>query len=356
MTPIVSYKEFIKNARNKKQAREFLKAHILRTGGNISQSAHTLKCSWRTIKKLLEADDLDYESKKAPKTIPHKIPQSTEELIEEYHKESGYGPDMLKLNYKIPHSTSTIWRVLSEKGLIRQGERTYVKKKKNSHIKWKLKAFEKWQLDTKYLDDIPNLIGPIQQGFLPRYEYTLRDMTTGTTFLGYGLKERSVYCTCSFVALAMYHMQLHGIDTHYVTIQSDNGPEIIGGINKSGNYSIEDIVEGQFGARFKTIPIRKPTFNSHVESFHGRIEYELYERMNICSDTNFVKEARDFELHWNTRRKTLGRKKTPECIARESGFLLSECFYNFPVLIFDIIPHKESMHYLPDDLIGYIFS
>lgn len=350
MTPIISYKEFIKNARDKVEARSFLKERILEMGGTISHWASTLKCSRKTIRKLLSSDDLDYEKKKAPHNIPHKITESMEDMIEQYHKETGYGPDMLKLNFDIPHSTSTIWRVLNERGLIRQGERTYIKKKKNTRIRWKLKAFEKWQLDTKYLDDIPNLVGPIEQGFLPRYEYTLRDMATGTTFLGYGLKERSVYDSCSFVALALYHMQLHGIDTHYVTIQSDNGSEFIGNVTKKDDYAIEDIVEKQFGGTFKTIPVRRPTFNSHVESFHGRIEYELYERMNIRKNTNFTKKTREFTYYWNTKRKSLARKKTPEMIAREHGYLHPKCFYNFPVLIFDIIPHLKSGDYLPDDL------
>ena len=350
MIPCISYKDYIKNAKDKTKARESLKEHILETGGDISLWATSLQVDIRTIKKLLENDDLNYEAKKVPKHSPNKIPESTEDLIEQYREQSGYGPDMLKLNYNIPHSTSTIYRVLKERELIKNPQRAYIRRQENRRIRKKLRAFEKWQLDTKDLGDIPNLIAPIYQGIVPKYEYTLRDMVTGTSFLGFALHNRSVFDTSTFVALCLYHMQLHGIDTHYVTVQSDNGSEIIGNITKKERYYIERVVEDQFGGRFRTIPVASPTFNSHVESFHGRIEKELYDRMSINENTNFTKEVREFVCMWNTQRRDLTRKKTPQMKAKEYGYDLPECFFNFPVLIYDIIPEHLEQHYLSDDL------
>ena len=199
------------------------------------------------------------------------------------------------------------------------------------------------------------MIGPIYQGIIPKYEYTLRDVVTGTTFIGYGLKERSVKDSCAFIALALYHMQLHNIDTHYVTIQSDNGPEFLGHIDKKGGYEIEKVIN-RFGATFRTIPVRQPTFNSHVESFHGRVEYEAYDNITVDHLNSFSKKMRKFMYYWNTKRKALKNRKTPKVIAKEYGYSLSNCFYNFPILFYDKIVSNDSNpifspgHYLPDEV------
>jgi len=356
MTPIISYKNFIKNATNKVDARLYLKNHILSQQMTISKAALSLMCSRKTIRKLLKDTNLDYESKKAPHSCPHKLTKNIEQAIIDYHHKHNYGPDMIKLNGQFNHSTSTIYRVLHDHNLIGLKMRKYKRKREANRTRIRLKAFEKWQLDTKYLTDIPNLIGPIHQGTIPKYEYTLRDMVTGTTFLGYGLNERSVKDSCSFVALALYHMQLHGIDTHYVTIQSDNGSEFLGKIDKKEKYEIAKIVEDKFGGTFKTIPIKSPRFNSHVESFHGRIEHEFYDTFKMKNENDFLKGATAFETEWNTLRKALKRKKTPKMKAREYSFLLPECFYRFPVLVYDKITSQESNpifspgHYLPDEV------
>ncbi len=357
MTPIISYKNYIKNATDKTKAREQIRREILSRSMTISKAATSMRCSRKTIRKLLKEKDLDYESRKAPHSCPHKLKEGVENAIVEYHKQTGYGPDMIKLNGDFDHSTSTIYRVLNDHNLVCKGKRKYKRKEQVSRFKKKLKAFEKWQLDTKYLTDIPNLVGPIHQGIIPRYEYTLRDMKTGATFIGYGLKERSVKDSCAFIALALYHMQLHGIDTHYVTIQSDNGSEFLGHIDKGDVYEIQKVVEDKFKATFKTIPIRRPRFNSHVESFHGRIEYESYDRISIRKLNSFSRKMTDFMYNWNTRRKSLKYKKTPAKIASEEGFQMKKCFYKFPILFYDTIVEDNANpifslgHYLPDEVI-----
>ena len=356
MTTIISYKNYIKNATNKSLARKYLKRKILYQQMTISEVARSLTTSRATIRKLLKEKYFDYEKRKRPKSCPHKLSSQIEATIIKYHEESNYGPDMLKLNYNLKYSTSTIYRVLKDHSKVNIRRRKYKRTAIVSKRRKKLKTFEKWQLDTKYLTDIPNLVGPIYQGIVPKYEYTLRDMTTGTTFLGFGLKERSVKDSCSFIALALYHMQLHGIDTHYVTIQSDNGSEFLGSKYKLDEYHIEKVIQ-KFGAKFMTTPVRKPTFNSHVESFHGRVEYEAYDRIKANHLNTFSKKMKIFMTHWNTERKALKTKKTPQKIALEHGYKVRECFYKFPILFYDTITSNETNpifspgNYLPDDVI-----
>lgn len=317
---------------------------------NISVIARFLRCSRKTIRKLLNESDLNYEAKKAPKWCPHKTPSHIESAILDYHKKHGYGCEMIKANMEVDlPSTVTIHRILKENGKTNK-LRAYKRKRKARRLKKRLRPFEKWQLDTKYLTDIPNLVLLQAKGLAPRYEYTLRDMRTGATFLGFGFKERSLNDTLSFLTLALYHMQIHGIDTHYVTIQSDNGSEILGHIDKKERYRIEELVEDKFGGTFVTIPPRRPTFNSHVESFHGRVEpeaYDLIDQEQTKSLDDFTSYMHAFIRKWNLKRRSTTDKKTPERRAKEGGFLLSKCFYEFPPLIFDKIQLSLTGNYLP---------
>ena len=351
MNQLVSYREYIKNSKCKSQARKELKEKISSLSLTPLQASKMLRCSRNTIYKLMSSDCLDFESKRTPLSSPLKLSLDIELAIVEYHKQTGYGPDMIRLNSNFKYSTSTIYRVLKSHNLVSERPKRYKGRRYVSKLKKKLKAFEKWQLDTKYLTDIENLVGPIYQGTVPKYEYTLRDMVTGTTFLGFCSKERGLDQTCVFTALCLYHMQQHGIDTHYVTIQSDNGPENLGNIYQKREYELEKVINA-FGARFKTIPIRSPRFNSHVETFHGRIEKELYDRMKIRDKDDFLKQSKQFQLDWNTKRKTLGTRRTPERLAKERGINLSKCFYDFPILVYDRIQttSSKSVQYVSDEV------
>lgn len=335
MAPIVSYKNFIKNAKDKPVARKQLRKWINGQQMTISEASRSLITSRKTIRKLLNDNDLNYETKKRPKSCPHQIKKKLADAIIAYHKKKGYGAAMIKINLNPSCCISTIHRVLTQNGLTNLRKKKSKRQAEIKSIRKTLKAFELWQFDTKYLTDIPNLATGIFKGFVPMYEYTLRDVVTGTVFLGYGMKERNVSDSCAFIGLCLYHMRLHGIDTHYVTIQSDNGPEIIGSFYKQGRYEIQKVIEDGYRARFRTIPVRRPTWNSHVETFHARVEPELYDRIKITTLQGFVNEVQQFIEGWNMQRKSIRFKKTPSAIAREYGWIISDTFYKLPSLIYD---------------------
>jgi hypothetical protein len=354
MVPTVSYKDLLRISKSKGELRGKIKENIQRDSTNISMVAEHWMCSRNTIYKILRTEDLEFEKNRRPLSCPHKVSPPIEKLIVHYSIDTGYGPDMIKVNLKLKYSTSTIYRILKASGRTKIRKKRYIETREVSKKKKNLKAFEKWQLDTKFLTDLPNLTVPIFNGKSPKYEYTLRDMKTGTTFLGYAFRERTVEASINFISLCLYHMQLHEIDTHYVTIQSDNGTEFLGSIYQKEEYAIKKVVEDVFHARFVTTPIRKPTFNSHVETFHNRVEPEFYDRIQISSLEDFRKQSREFQLNWNTKRRSTNFKKTPAKIASEYGIKKEDCFYNFPILFYDTIvssPWDKSVQYVPDDII-----
>lgn len=130
-------------------------------------------------------------------------------------------------------------------------------------------------------------------------------------------------------------MQLHGIDTHYVTIQSDNGSEILGHIDKKERYKIEELVEDKFGGAFVTIPPGRPTYNSHVESFHGRVEpeaYDLIEHEGIQSLEDFINLMIDFTKKWNLKRRPATDKKHQRKELGNRAFYFLHVFMTFLLL------------------------
>ena len=353
MVPTVSYKDLLKISKSKAELRAKIKENIQQDSTNISMVAERLMCSRTTLYKILRSEDLEFEKNRKPLFCPHKLSALVEQSIVEYSKAHGYGSDMVKVNMEVPYSTSTIYRILKTAGRVKIRKKKWVETKEVSKKKKALKAFEKWQLDTKFLTDLPNLTVPIFNGICPKYEYTLRDMKSGTTFLGYAFKERTVEASINFISLCLYHMQLHEIDTHYVTIQSDNGTEFLGNIYQREEYAIKKVIEDVFHAKFVTTPIRKPTFNSHVETFHNRVEPEFYDRIDISSLEDLRKQSREFQLNWNTKRRSVKLKKTPAKIASEYGVKKEDCFYNFPILFYDTIisSHMDkSVQYVPDNI------
>ena len=330
--------------------------------------AEHLMCSRTTIYKILKSKDLEFEKNRKPLSCPHKIPAPVEKLLVQYSEDHGYGSNLVKVNLNLRYSTSTIYRILKESGRTCKRQKRYIETRAVTEKKKALKAYGKWQLDTKFLTDLPNLTVSIFNGSSPKYEYTLRDMKTGTTFLGYAFKERTVEASINFISLCLYHMQLHDIDTHYVTIQSDNGSEFLGHVYQKEEYAIKKVVEDVFHARFVTTPIRKPTFNSHVETFHNRVEPEFYDRISISNLEDFRRQSREFQFDWNTKRRSTNFKKTSAKIASEYGVKKEDCFYNFPILFYDTIVSShmdKSVQYLPDEiksrlnqnkLIKYLFS
>ncbi len=127
-----------------------------------------------------------HDRSRAPHSCPHKLSKETEDKIVKLRKRlPGFGAEHLKDEFDLPWGVNSIARV------IRQNCKTRIKKKKHQrkndlrHIKAAYKPCTHFQMDVKYLNDIPHYWPFMQFMGLPRFQYTIRELSTGAQFLTY---------------------------------------------------------------------------------------------------------------------------------------------------------------------------
>lgn len=365
MPPSVRYHTLIRQLTNPVSFRKELVAWYHAHGSNASETARTFRTKRHTVTKWVkrqerEGSDGLRDHSRARITQPNRLPATEEQAILTLKDRMRFaGPDRLKAE-GIAHSTATIYRILKANNLVRPKKKRYQRRRMLSEVKRQAKALRYWQVDVKYLDDIGGLWPFIEAGVLPRYEYTARDMRTGTTFLCYAY-EINELATARFARLLLDHLYSWGICLRDVIIQTDNGSENIGNIYAKKDSLVSRLIEGTFHARHVTIPIRSPRFNSHVESFHGIVEREFYTQEHLPTETVLLGKARTYLTWFNLERTNLETKKTPFRLIREQTNILDASFLDFPPIVLDHLPWfataLRAVPYVADEvtvLDGYI--
>lgn len=105
----------------------------------------------------------------------HKTPHEIEQkVIELKRKNPKLGQDKIKYilsrQYGVETSSSTINRILNEKGLIIKKRKKWQKKRDLKKFRENMNAFGELQVGVKELNDIPPIYFLIAKGSLPRYE------------------------------------------------------------------------------------------------------------------------------------------------------------------------------------------
>ncbi len=300
------------------------------------------------------------DKSRAPHHIPHKSSREIEEKIREIAKAKKYsiGQDRIQSELKkqgIKRSTSTINRILHELDLIKKRLKKYQKKRQISECRKKLKALRNWQIDVKDLIDIPNIYALVYSEIIPRFEYTAKDVVTGTTFLSYAFEQTEIN-SIRFAQAILEHLKKFGIHSSEVTIQTDNGPEFIGCIFKKEPSAFTELVEKIYHGKHQTIPVGKKEYNGSVESFHNRIEDEFYDIETFNSLQEFLSKAWTFNLYWNLDRENLETKKTPFRLIKEKCHIFDPKIANFQPFILDEMKTlwfhylQKSVPYVTDEL------
>jgi transposase InsO family protein len=243
--------------------------------------------------------------------------------------------------------------------LIQKKPRKYQKKKQIKEYKKTLKALRNWQVDVKDLIDIPNIYALIYLGIIPRYQYSAKDVITGTVFLSYAFEHTEIN-SIRFGQAILEHLKEYGIHSSEITFQTDNGSEFIGSIFKKESSGFTWMIENIYHAKHQTIPVGKKEYNGSVESFHNRIEKEFYDVEEFSSLKEFLSKSWTFNLYWNIERENLKLKKTPYQLIKEKCHILNPKILNFQPFILDemqtyFIPHyqQKSIPYVADEIKDY---
>ena len=324
---------------------------------NISEAARLFGATRKTVRKWVKRYDLYglsglRDNKKVPKNIPHKMRQrDEEEIIELRKRHPSWGARRLKERYKVNGSYSAIHRVIKQNGLIKPKRKRWRKRKDLSELKKKINFFELSQIDTKDLNDIYQYWPYIRRLGLPRYEYTLRELSTGATFYAYADRNNSTYASL-FAKYVIEHLRSYGIDTARIIWQTDNGSEFIGSVKKKINRpsAFEKILmdnEIEHGR----IPPRCFYLQPDVESFHRIVEDELYEVESYENGVEFLGKAYAYQLYFNYIRKNRYRDdRSPVEILRERFPHINENVLNLPPIRVEILLDE---YYKQKDKSGY---
>ena len=239
---------------------------------------------------------------RAPHHIPHKIVDPVAiKTIEEKRDDTGYGSNRLKKQFSLGQSNMAINRILHDLNKIDEPNKKSQQKEDLWYIKQHFKSLEtKLQLDGKYLLDLPNYYVYQKMLDLPKWQYTLRDVKSGATFLSYATTEDGLNA-CTFITYVFEHFKQHGIDVSKLTIQTD-GASYAMNLKSQRKTALQALIEDVYGAKLTPIPAGG-TSQSDVETLHSLVEREFYNRKSFSSMADFFFQAYQYQYNFNYVRK-----------------------------------------------------
>ena len=308
----------------------------------LSEAARRYQTTRKTVRKWLgryNTQGLDglKDQKRTPKNIPHKMDKDTElKVIAIRKKLHTFGARPLKDRLGISYSHTAIHRVLKQNGLCDRHRRRWRKRKNLSEFKKTLAFFEKSQIDTKDLSDILNYWPLMRRLRLPRYEYALRELSTGASFFAYA-DENTTTNASKFADYVAEHLKRHGIKTAQIQWQSDNGSEYIGNVNKkTSRKSAFEKALVRHQINHGRIPPRCSWLQGDVETFNRIVENEFFDIESFGNKNDFLGKAYCYQLYFNCVRKNRYRdNQSPLEILRERFPDVDEDVLNLPPIHLD---------------------
>ena len=328
----LQYSEIMKNAKDKKLFRMQMVQYALEYGNK--PTARRFYTSVKTVKKwrkrFIEENYEGLEDKShAPKNPAVYILDEEKVFvcwIKENHR--GYGSQFVKDKYQLDMSVTAIRNAWREKSYLKRRKRKHQTKQDLRDEKQKWALFEQFNIDVKELKDIPKLYIPIQKGFVPKYQYTFREIVSGLMLIAY-TDEYGMLESCLFAETVLEHLKRCGVKLEGCRCQTDNGSEFIGAWNKKGDSEFTKTL-ARYGVEHHTIPAGAHSWQSDVETVHNTIEIHFYDNEEYVDQNDFMKKASSYVLFYNSLHKNRSKKKrTPWDIIQDREPTISRNILNF---------------------------
>ena len=289
----------------------------------IRDAMRHFQCQRNTVRTWLRRYDAGEHSladhSKRPHHSPNRTPDSIEKtLVQARLKVPCFGAARLIDAFGLKLGKGAAQRILRDKKLVRPRQRKHKRKADLRKIKAAHAPLTRLQMDTKYLTDIPNYYAPMQQLGLPRFQYTIRDESTGALFVSYASELSKTYATLAINGL-LQHLKAHGIELAQVQVRTDLGTEFDGDSVHYREEGFHRSIE-RLGATHRFNPPARPNANADVESSHNTIELEFYDIERFTSPAQFMTAARTYQDFFNFGRKNRSRSnKTPSQLLHEKA-------------------------------------
>jgi len=303
-------------------------------------AARFFRCSRRIVAKWLQRFDQEgraglLDRSRAPKHCPHQTPADIEaQVLRQRLRTPGFGAERLKHEFELPCGVSAIKRILRQHGLTKKRRRKHQRKRDLRHIKAAYKPFTRFEIDVKYLTDLPAYWPQMQQHSLPKFQYTLRELSCGAQFLAYASEVSVTYAELT-VRRLLAHLERYGIELRDVLVQSDNGSEFDGSAEHKRDRGFVHTIETLFAATHRYIPPGCKNANADVETVHSTIETEFYDIERFDGGADFLGKAATYQHWYNVARKNRSRSwKSPlELMSQKAPKLDVRLLLLHPVLL-----------------------
>jgi transposase len=252
---------------------------------------------------------------RSPRATPEKLKQRVIALKDTYKR---VGADQIKHLQDVPVSSRTMRKIWREAGCSSRKRRKKHETKRNlREIKKKFNFLQHTCEDTKELTDIPEYYSAMRRFNLPTVQFTFRDMSTGTLFMGFGSEKSATYAGlfADYLQQAFVH---YGIDLSNTIRQTDNGSEYTGGWKATHDSAYTKTIRQIKGQIHQTIPVRAHRYQADVETVHDIIEREFFELESFTSRDDFFNKVYSYQLFFNLERSNSYKEgKTPWQLAKD---------------------------------------
>ena len=346
MCPI-SYYDTMRNCKDKSLLRNQLVAHAKEHG--IKPTAKAFRVTPPTIRKWLARFlENGYQALRDHSRRPCHSPRATSEatkqhLVDLKNKYKRLGAEQIKYLEDVSVSSKTMRKIWREKGVAsRQRRKKHVTKRNLRDVKKKLNFLQFVCEDTKELHDIPEYYPLMQRLKLPTIQFTFRDMSTGTLFMGFGSEKSATYAGL-FADYLQQTLSAAGLDLSSTIRQTDNGSEYTGGWKATQDSAYTKVIAKIKGQIHQTIPVRAHRYQADVETVHDIIEREFFELESFTSRQDFFNKVYSYQLFFNLERPNSYKEgKTPWQLAKDKVPDLDQRVLMIPPVDLDAMLRQKS--------------
>ncbi len=269
------------------------------------------------------------------------LPAQRQEALDLKRQLPSWGAQRIKRDYDLSLSEKAIRKIWHQEGLLKRKRKKHQTKNDLRAVKAAWRLFEQTSIDTKDLEDIPELWTQIRKLHLPLVQYTAREVVSGLHFLAYA-QERSLANSRLFGEILIDHLQRSGVNLQQCRFQTDNGSEFIGSWQAKEQSAFTLAVEAIPGLTHHTIPPKAHTWQADVETAHRLIEDEFYEIETFLDRAHFLAKAATYNLWFNVARKNSSKgHKTPWELVHERDPSISPSIVTLPPFFLDeLLNHK----------------
>jgi hypothetical protein len=249
---------------------------------------------------------LKARSNKPRRAHPQTTPAAVEaRIVALRHQHPGMGQDRIAKWLKkegVTISGKTVGKILRKHGLIAGS----MSVRRSPPLRGRaLEPFEEVQIDVKDLAFVACGCGPqIASGSLPRYEFVLRDVATGASFVAYAraLSDHNVTC---FAYQVLAHLGRYGLKPRVIHVVDGSA-----WLRHKLDQALVDFWRAE-GVLPSLLDAGSAEFTWSVATFQQLIDREFYQGSSFADEADLLEQARTFEHWFNLERYDKKRKGSP---------------------------------------------